>query len=371
MRTHERTGCLLLFCATAALACASLPMDLRHPHLAVSERPLVAGGYRDFRGVIHVHSHFSHDSEGRVEDIVAAANDVGLDFVMMTDHLTRDSITSGPTGRRGNTLFVPGGEMHRGGGSILGIGMTRYVERKRRQPQQIIEDVVDQGALALIGYPEGFRDWHASGYVGVEIYNLKSDVLDEWKIPGVLSFLLLPPRYAFGRVIDRPDAQLARWDAMTRQRPLVGVVGSDAHANIRVLGRTFGTYHQVFQLFSNHLLARSLSEEDLLDALVSGRVYSTFDVFGFVSHFDFTARDARRTAIMGDTVPLSPDLRGEVRVPEPSEVRILRDGEVEWVEQAQVLRFPIDADGVYRVEVYRRGRLWILSNPIYVSSAPA
>ena len=50
MKTHERKACILLFCATTALACASLPMDLQHPRIAVSERPLVAGKYRDYRG---------------------------------------------------------------------------------------------------------------------------------------------------------------------------------------------------------------------------------------------------------------------------------------------------------------------------------
>ncbi|UCE85882.1 MAG: PHP domain-containing protein [Deltaproteobacteria bacterium] len=370
------TGCegarrILLVCATSALACASLPMDLRHPTVAPRERPLVAGRYTDYRGAIHVHSHFSHDSEGRIEDIVAAANATGLDFVIMTDHITRDSVANGPAGVHGDTLFIPGGEMHRGGGSILGIGMTRYVERKRRQPQQIIDDVVDQGALALIGYPEGFHEWQVTGYVGIEIYNLKSDVLDEWKLPGVLSFLLLPPRQAFGRIVDRPAEPLARWDRMLRERPLVGVVGSDAHANIRILGRTFGSYHQVFQLFTNHLLARSRSQEDLLEALASGRAYSSFDVFGYVSHFAFTARDGERVALMGESIALGPELRGEVRIPERAEVHLLRDGELEWVREGEVLRFPIARPGVHRVEVYKRGRLWILSNPIYVSAVAA
>ena len=67
---------------------------------------------------------------------------------------------------------------------------------------------------------------------------------------------------------------------------------------------------------------------------------------------------------------LRPGLRGEVRLPGRAEVRVLRNGEVEWSRETQVLCFPVERDGAYRVEVYRDGRPWIFSNPIYVT-APA
>ena len=39
----------------------------------------------DYRGIIHCHSTYS-DGTGDMEEIGKAANDAGLDFVMMTDH---------------------------------------------------------------------------------------------------------------------------------------------------------------------------------------------------------------------------------------------------------------------------------------------
>src|SRR5262245_46858487 len=43
-------------------------------------------GYDDVRALLHVHSKFSHDSRGTIEEIVAAAKNVGARVVMFTEH---------------------------------------------------------------------------------------------------------------------------------------------------------------------------------------------------------------------------------------------------------------------------------------------
>ena len=49
----------------------------------------------DYRGVIHCHSTYSFDGKGDMEEIGKAANDAGLDFVMMTDHDTMEPVQKG------------------------------------------------------------------------------------------------------------------------------------------------------------------------------------------------------------------------------------------------------------------------------------
>src|SRR5262245_4250410 len=44
------------------------------------------GPYQDFRANLHVHSAFSHDSRGKIDDIVAAAKTVGTEVLMFTEH---------------------------------------------------------------------------------------------------------------------------------------------------------------------------------------------------------------------------------------------------------------------------------------------
>jgi hypothetical protein len=45
---------------------------------------------REFRGIIHCHSLFSHDSKGTYEEILAAAKAAKIDFICMTDHPPKD-----------------------------------------------------------------------------------------------------------------------------------------------------------------------------------------------------------------------------------------------------------------------------------------
>src|SRR5882757_4801632 len=39
-----------------------------------------------YRGALHSHSFWSHDSEGTLLDIIPAAKKVGYDFIFLTDH---------------------------------------------------------------------------------------------------------------------------------------------------------------------------------------------------------------------------------------------------------------------------------------------
>lgn len=43
-------------------------------------------GYQEHRANLHVHSHWSHDSVGTIEEIVAAAKLTGTSVVMVTEH---------------------------------------------------------------------------------------------------------------------------------------------------------------------------------------------------------------------------------------------------------------------------------------------
>src|SRR5215510_1986848 len=276
----RQTGIALLCGVAFLFGCASLPLQSNIPHVPVRERQTVFGEYKDYRGVIHCHSSLSHDSPGRIEDIIAAAQATSLDFVVMTDHITPEAIADGISGWQGETLFVLGAEISKAKGSILGIGVKRFIEPKGKKTQEVVDALKSQGAIAIVAYPERFDDWDVSGFDGVEIYNVKSDIQDEPKFLLLLSLLFFPPRLAAARLIDRPEEKLAMWDKLHRSHPVVGIAGTNAHDNVRILGRTFGTYQQLFQLVTNHILAPNLTERDLLLALRAGHVYMTFDFFG-------------------------------------------------------------------------------------------
>ena len=65
-----------------------------------------------YRGVMHTHSYWSHDSEGTLNDIIPAAKNAGIQFVFLTDH-PRGDIDTIPRGYKGyyeGILIEPGSE---------------------------------------------------------------------------------------------------------------------------------------------------------------------------------------------------------------------------------------------------------------------
>ena len=83
------------------------------PHVAgcveqTSQRVLMAK--YDYRGVIHCHSTYS-DGTGDMEEIAKAANDAGLDFVLMTDHDQMKPVEDGQEKWAGSSLIICGTEI--------------------------------------------------------------------------------------------------------------------------------------------------------------------------------------------------------------------------------------------------------------------
>ena len=74
-------------------------------------------GYKEYKGVMHVHTSLGGHSTGSFAELIAAANANGLDFVAMTEHFDERFDTSALTlnGVYGQTLFVNGQEVLKNG----------------------------------------------------------------------------------------------------------------------------------------------------------------------------------------------------------------------------------------------------------------
>lgn len=286
-------------------------------------------GLHDYRGVIHCHSYRSHDSDGTLDEIVAAGREADVDFIMMTDH-PADEPQPPIRGLHDGILFFDGAET---------------------KGRLWIED-----QLVFVAHPEEFEEWNDSALDGMEIYNTHADTKGDPKILSALGYAGIKRFLSFW---DPPTDFLKRWDEMTQRRRFVGVAGNDAHQNIRVGDVQLDPYAHSFRFVSTHVLARS--PEEIVPSLRMGRAYVAFEMERSASGFRFRAGSVE----MGGEVRAPVTLR--VTLPSPAPVRILRNGEV---VARDALRFEATERGVYRVEVDQtidgRIRPWIYSNPIYV-----
>ncbi len=120
--------------------------------------------------------------------------------------------------------------------------------------------------------------------------------------------------------------------------------------------------------YTTHLIARERDTAPLLEALRLGHSYVSFDYLGYVGAFAFFAQNGDAKTMMGDEVQNAPGLvlKAELQA-EADRIVMYRNGaEVASAENAIKLEFAPKSPGAYRIEAYRNGRMWILSNPVYV-----
>jgi hypothetical protein len=360
-------------------------------------------GFTDYKGVIHVHSFLGGHSTGTFTELVNGAKLNGLDFVIMTEHPEDDFDTAEMTlkGLHGGVLFINGNEVVTANGDRLLLipGSDAASIAEARSTQQVIDQQKATGGLVFITYPEQFKSWQVNGFDGIEVYNLFTNIRQINKVdrPLILLDALWSyrdhPDLIFANFLERPTASLKLWDeaALTSQRRIIGAAGNDAHSNIGLslnepsgkvfIGFRVDPYERSFRMVRNHLLierGRSLTRESLLDALSHGHCYISFDLFGDPAGFSYAAQSATEKRIAGDEIKLNGAVQLRISSPVKSRIVLIRDGSI-IQEQDGVIQseFTATQTGSYRVEVFLSqlpGRVsqqpWIISNPIYVRSAP-
>jgi hypothetical protein len=336
--------------ALAALpfaACAAIPW----PHTAwPPPRETDATGWRDLRGVVHVHTEASHDSPGTLDAVLAAARASGIAWVALSEHTRPGRL--GPYGRFDDVTVLPGFEASAAGGSLLALGVRRPPPRTK-DPAALVRFARDAGGVAFVGHlersrlgePEAFR---AAAPDGVELVSLHANselrrASLAWRVP------LLPSGVALRTLLFVPEANLARWQALPGPPPIVGAV--DAHAKMRLLGPGGGTvdrYRDVFRLLTTHVWAAGASEAEILAALAAGRSYVAFEGLGRVDRFRF-----------------APEGVGfRLEAPRAAELALVCGGAAPVTAAAASAWLPAPPGARRcRAEARLDGRLWILTSP--------
>ncbi|HEX8891273.1 MAG TPA: hypothetical protein VF779_19150 [Pyrinomonadaceae bacterium] len=352
--------------------------------------------YTDYKGVIHVHSSLGGHSTGGLADIIEAARQNGLSFVVMTEHPSDVMDTSEQTlkGVHAGVLFINGNEVNTASHDRLLLlpGSAEAATATTTGAQQVLTEQKARGGLSLLAYPQEFQSWDVTDYDGMEVYNLYTNTkrINYFVtfFDGLWSYWSYPD-LMFARFDERPDDALKKWDELirTKNRKIVATAGNDAHANVgfrigdltgkELIGLHLDPYARSFAIVRNHVLLekeKPLTSETLLGALRSGHSYIAFDIFGDSTGFTFTAENSQGKRIMGDEIELLDGVRLVVTTPVKARVLLFKDGQVVRDEDGTTRKeYSITERGTYRVEVYLtqlgslvKDKPWIISNPVYI-----
>jgi hypothetical protein len=348
------------------------------------------------RGAIHIHTRRS-DGSGTPQRIAAAAARAGLQFIILTDHSDGTWTPVRPEYLSG-VLVVDAAEISGEDGHVVALGLPKAPYPLAGEVRDIVEDIARMGAMSIAAHPGSMKpqlrwtEW-TSPFDGLEWLNADSESRDErwYSLARVLFTYPFKPSSSLGSLLDRPDAILRRWDALTARRRVVGLAGADAHARLDVSGddraRTavleVPGYEAMFKTFS--ITAAGVrftknAEADsaaLLDALRRGHVYSTVDAVATPGALSFTASRGGTTWQAGDLVPPEGgeiELRVESNAPTGSRVVLFRNGAVAETADRTMRHVVRGGPDVYRVEVQLPAAPgsppvpWLVTNPIYVRS---
>jgi hypothetical protein len=345
----------------------------------------------EYSGAIHVHSVFS-DGSGEVKEIAGYADEVGLDFLILTDHNTLRALKEGYEGFYGNTLFLVGCEINdkQNLNHYLAFGIAN-TESTRIPAKEYVKKVKDAGGIGFLAHPHEKRssmkehppypwtEWDTKDFTGIEIWNHMSEWMEGLTEENKYNHFVHPLR----SISAPPKETLKVWDDLSMERKVVGIGGIDAHAHkINLLGffevEVF-PYKVLFKSIRTHvLLNKKLPKSDSLRALVNSKklIYNALEdgkcfvsnyYHGDATGFRYFAEVGNKIYQMGDKVEENENVKLRVILPNISgTIKLIRNGsEIEEIENIDA-EFLVNQNGVYRIEVYLEDKAWIFSNHIRI-----
>lgn len=341
-------------------------------------------------GAVHLHSHYS-DGSLPIEEIAAIAGRKGLDFLMFSDHNTLAPKRAGLEGWHDRVLVLIGCELNDKDDKNHYLAFRLDEEVRGDRAEEYVSRVKEAGGFGVIAHPAEKRkfsdayppypwtEWSVEGFDGIEIWNQ----LSEW-MEGVTRANIMWRIWHPLRSIRFPEWDiLHRWDQFNLKRRVVGIGGIDVHAfTVRILGFIpveIYPYKVQFKSIRTHILTEKPlrgngskqsfrdAEKSVFDALTMGRCFVSNFSLGDARGFRFWAERENEYFPMGSRISGTQGTVFHTRTPLKGRIRLMHNNRVMIEEKGTDLFVYTERRGVFRVEVFRKGKGWVYSNPIVIT----
>lgn len=327
--------------------------------------------YRVLKGVFHIHSQYSHDSNASLSYILEIARELNADFVVITEHNNQDGKAvykqkvsdSEPLLLFGNEVSVPEGH-------LIALNVSGNPPQEARvTAEELIKWIDQQGGYAILAHPwsrkEPWKNLSLEGWDGFELYNFADEIREEsWG-------LLIDSHFSKDHddVLDQTQevskTALRFWDTEMKKRgPIPAFAGTNAH---------FRRYKKEFKMslesMSQYVWSQEKTPESITEALGQGRGFLVFERGISLKDFFFGAVKDDQRVYPGSSVTLDTPASLTANLPDTAEIVFIKDGIEIKREMAQTLSVALTEPGIYRAEVFLEGKPWIYTNAIQVTTA--
>jgi len=345
----------------------------------------------EYVGSTHIHSTYS-DGSGTVDEIIKAAQEVGLDYIILTDHNTLRAKNDGKEGWHDKTFLLVGAEINdkQNLNHYLALGIDKTFST-RISAKEYVAQVKEKGGIGFLAHPHEerssmsehppypWKEWNTEDFTGIEIWNHMSEWMEGLNDNNKYNYFVHPLK----SIIAPPQKTLELWDKLNQKRLVVGIGGVDAHAHkLNLLGffevEVF-PYKILFKSIRTHLLCDKAlhisnhgvefieDKNEILNTLKSGRSFISNYYHGDAKGFRFFAQDSNMIYQMGETFDYNDNIRLRVILPNVSgTIKLIGNGEIMDVVENVDAEFKINKSGAYRVEIFLDGKAWIYSNHIRI-----
>ncbi len=334
-------------------------------------------------GACHIHS-ISSDGTWEIPRIAQTADELGLDFLLFSDHQTLNPKKDGLEGFYGNTLALIGYET-----SDM-TDINHYLCFKLDDvvpgltPEEYVEEVAERGGVGIIAHPMEKRNemkeyppypwtkWNLNSFHGIEIWNQLSEWMDgltRWnKI-----YRFIHPLHS---TLAPPNAALKKWDEIALKRKIFGIAGIDAHSFEVPFLKFFKVrifhYKVMLKSLRNHLLLKepfnrndfATAEKMVFDSLLECRLFFSNHRRGDARGFRFWAESDGKIYQMGERIK-DDEVVFKAKSPLNARMTLIHNGKPVHQTLGRYLEFRTSQPGVYRLEATRYSHAWIFSNHIY------
>ena len=343
------------------------------PRARADVAPVVLeSGARWYAGDLHVHSAESGDAVASFDEITTIARDVGLDFVVLSDHNTVSQhrlVAAFQTGVA-DVLFVRGNEVTTYGGHGNALGAPAYIDHRvglgGRERSSIIADVVAAGGRFVVNHPKLTL---GDACIGCEWQDVDST---PWAEVAAIEIQTGP--FGLAELIGRPARDL--WDELLDAGHRVTAVGgSDDHR----AGIDFDPLTQSPVGSPTTLVyAEELSESAILEAIAAGRAQVLLSGSNDPRVDLEVESDSGATGRIGDSITGDRlTIRARITGGDGAQAQLVIDG-----DEAEVLpvagadaevswQVTVPPEGArYRVHVLVGGLLTTVTNHVFVDFEP-
>lgn len=345
----------------------------------------------EYVGALHIHSIFS-DGSGEPDLIAKLADEVGLDFIGLTDHNTLRALKDGYEGWYGNTMLLVGCEINdkENKNHYLAFGIDEAIST-RYSAKSYVKKIKDEGGFGFLAHPHEKRnhmkehppypwtEWDTTDFTGIEIWNHMSEWMENLTEQNKYQAFVHPLR----TIVAPPEETLKIWDKLNLERRVPGIGGIDAHAHkYNLLGfvevEVF-PYKVLFKSIRTHVLVSSeikknknkkdflKAKKNIFESLKSGCSFIANDYHADSKGFRFYAKCNSEKFQMGENVPLNQNNKLKVLLPgKTAQINLYRNGALIDSLVDSEAEFCVNLKGVYRVEIFLDKKAWIFSNHIRI-----